>query len=132
MNKKIFWIILGLLLISFTLQQEEGDTEQGEDAGTGGDNEEGGDETPDDYDLCEAKTKKDECFKVQLSSNDKKCCFYDVTPPEGAGDKFTKCIPKIPDEEKKQNENEGYKIKEECSGKFLRTSILVLLALFFF
>ena len=152
MNIKIFLLLLGLLLISVKTENGEStgsdvnesggepavdpdaptnpDGDEG-DEGDEGANEEGdGEETPSDKDLCYEKSKdKDGCFKVELSSNDKKCCFYEVTPPEG--DKFTKCLPKITDKEKKENEDEGYEIKEECSGKFITTSILALLALLF-
>ena len=127
MNKKIFWIILGLLLISFTLQEDtntEGDEGQNDDTGN---------EALSDEKLCEAKTEKDECLKVKLSSDDKKCCFYRETFPGGKEE--TACFPKLTDEEKKsakEEAEEGYELKEECSGKFITPSILVLLALLFF
>lgn len=137
MNTKIILLLLGLLLISVKTNGEETDpdTNNGDgdapdgDEGDEGTNEEGdGEETPSDKDLCIEKSKdKDGCFKVTLSSDDKKCCFYEITPTEG--DKFTSCVPKLNDEEKKETEDEGYEIKEECSGKFITTSMLALLAL---
>ena len=142
MNTKIILLLLGLLLISVKTD-EEGNQTESNNTHTGGNatttpdeddegtNEEGdGEETPSDKDLCLEKSEdKDGCFKVKLSSDDKKCCFYDVTPTEG--DKFTSCLPKLTDEEKKETEGQGYEFKEECSGKFITTSILALLALLF-
>ena len=117
-------LILGLLLISIKSEQTEG---AAGDETTGEDNDV---DTTDDKALFNAKNdNKNECLKVELSSDDKKCCFYDVTPPEG--EKFTSCVPKLTEAEKKENEDEGYKLKEHCNGKFITTSILVLLALLF-
>lgn len=135
MNTKIFLLLLGLLLISVRTQndtQPNNTTTGGDNATTTPDEDDEGtnEETPSDKDLClEKNTDKDGCFKVQLSSDDKKCCFYDVTPPEG--DKYTICLPKLNDEEKKETEDGGIEFKEECSGKFIATSILALLALLF-
>ena len=145
MNTKIFLLLLGLLLISVRTDDELGDepdteqptnptpeepTEPNPEDTPEDDN---GEETPDDDTLCHAKeTDKDGCFKVELSADDKKCCFYDVTPPaESELENYTTCALKLTEAQKKEYKDAGYEFKEECSGKFITTSILALLALLF-
>ena len=142
MNTKIFLLLLGLLLISVRTNGEPGDgpgTEQPTNPTPEGDNgeetpeDDNGEDTPDDDTLCHAKeTDKDGCFKVELSADDKKCCFYDVTPPaESELENYTTCALKLTEAQKKEYKDAGYEFKEECSGKFITTSILALLALLF-
>ena len=114
MNKKIYLLILGLLIISINSAENGTETNMT------------------DEELCEAKLQnKDECFKVKLSSDDKQCCFY-ITNNSTDGDGFKGCALKLADEEMEDlKKEENYTIKEECNGKLITTSILVLLALLF-
>jgi hypothetical protein len=124
MNKKIYLLILGLLIISINSAETETDTD------TENENEPPTNKT--DAELCEEKLQnKDECFKVKLSSDDKQCCFY-ITNNSTDGDGFKGCALKLTDEEMEEyKKEENYTIKEECNGKLITTSILVLLALLF-
>ena len=124
MNKKIYLLILGLLIISINSAETETYTD------TGNENEPATNKT--DSQLCEEKLEnKDECFKVKLSSDDKQCCFYIATNTT-ENKEYKGCALKFTDEEMEEAKNEeNYSLKEECHGKFITTSILVLLALLF-
>ena len=128
MNKKIYLLILGLLIISINSTDTQPDAEPDTETDTG--NEPATNKT--DSELCEEKLEnKDECFKVTLSSADKKCCFYIATNTT-TNEEEKGCVLKFTDEELEELKNqENYTIKEECHGKFITTSILVLLALLF-
>lgn len=116
MNKKIYLLILGLLIVSIK------STDTGNSTAT----------NKTDEELCEEKlANKDECLKVQLSSNDKKCCFY-IGTNSTDGDEHKECALKLSEQELEDlNKEENFTIKEECHGKFITTTILVLLALLF-
>ena len=116
MNKKIFLLILGLLLVSVIRSDGTSDTTSNE--------------TPTDEDLCSEATTKDACFKVELSSKDKQCCFYTGTNTTD-NDTESACSIKMTEAEKENWKEDNFTLKEECNGKFVTTSILVLLALLF-
>jgi hypothetical protein len=78
--------------------------------------------------LCEVAETKDACQKVKLNSDSKRCCFYTETFSDGNVE--TGCFVEVSDDQIKDAEKEGITIKEECTGRFIKASILVLLSLF--
>ena len=137
-TKLLLLLILGLLLVSIRSQGTDGGVE-GNETETGDGTEEGdeidGDnvdteEPKDDVDLCMAETTKDGCLKVKLSADDKKCCFYKVVNTTDNEDEEG-CNIQMSAEVIEGMEAEGIKVEEDCHGKFITTSILVVLALLF-
>ena len=131
-TKLLLLLILGLLLVSIRTQGGENEPETGGEEGegeTGGENVDA-EEPKDDIDLCMAETTKDGCLKVKLSSNDTKCCFYKLVNTTDNKD-AEGCNIQMPAEVIEEMEAEGVKVEEDCHGKFITTSILVVLALLF-